>query len=363
MKVSVIIPVYNQAHFLKESVTSVLVNSYSNLEIIIVNDGSGDDSLKIAESLQAGDERILVIDQINIGLSGARNNGILNASGDILHFLDSDDLVSQDCYESVVKEIQDTDLLISSYTYLKEGKLIHRHFFENRFIDSATILRKNIAPPISFFLKKDAVKQIGFFDEFLVSCEDWDYWIRAARLGLKFKTYYKPLVFYRYVPNSMSRNPEIMYEALTEVSRRAVSVNPRRPPATQFNRLSDLCYPEIQKNHLITVLGVMLHRSKVDEALEWYLSEQQKWKWKVLPSDWERLSSYLSWGYFFEASEIKDLLTTTQPGILRFFLGLGYTNKEARNLARMVFATQLKKRNHLRFGKLLGGIWNKMGWY
>lgn len=363
MKVSVIIPVFNQQDFLKESVSSVLSNSYSDLEIIIVNDGSSDDSLQVAHQFQVFDKRIIVIDQSNMGLSGARNTGIENASGDIIHFLDCDDLVLADCYDSVVKEIQNTDILVSSYSYLKDGKLIHTHHFTNQYLKADTFLVNNIAPPISFFLKKESVQNVGIFDTSLKSCEDWDYWQRAFKLGLKFKSINQTLVIYRYLIDSMSRNPSVMYQALTEVSRRATVPDSRLSVNALHNQTILLNLLEIQKNHLIILLGVMLHQGRVKEAVEWYLVEEEKWNWKIQNSDWKGLSSYLSWGYFFEPVEIRQLIQETVLNLNLFFDGLGYSKDQSKEIIRMIFKPQLKRRNHQRYGKLMGSILNKFGLY
>lgn len=93
--ISVIIPVYNVEKYLKECIESVLEQTYSNLEILLIDDGSTDKSLEICESYANIDERIVVIHQINKGLSSARNIGIENACGEYLVFVDSDDCINK----------------------------------------------------------------------------------------------------------------------------------------------------------------------------------------------------------------------------------------------------------------------------
>ena len=94
--ISVIIPVYNVEKYLSRCLNSVITQTYQNIEIILINDGSTDDSLKIAQKFQKNDARIKLYSQKNQGLSGARNAGLKRATGDYITFIDSDDYVARD---------------------------------------------------------------------------------------------------------------------------------------------------------------------------------------------------------------------------------------------------------------------------
>lgn len=102
--VSIIIPVYNVKDFLCESIDSAIHQTYQNLEIIIIDDGSTDGSGKICDEYQSKDNRIHVIHQVNKGLSGARNTGLDHMHGDYVAFLDSDDAFLPEMIETMVKE-------------------------------------------------------------------------------------------------------------------------------------------------------------------------------------------------------------------------------------------------------------------
>jgi len=362
---SIICPCYNQGHYLTEAVQSVLNQDFVDWELIIIDDGSTDSTSEVANLYAQSDSRIKLIRQENRGLSAARNVGLQLASGECIHLLDADDIVLNNTYNVVQKAVQNSqaDLLVGGYSYFDKTGYFHTHFFVDEFIDTQSILRANIAPPVAFFFRKELIDIIGNFDTTLKSCEDWDFWIRAEKMGAKIHSISEVLVAYRYVPNSMSRNPRVMYEALTEVSRRAGQPDSRLPKEALNNRITKLDYPEIQKIHLITVLGVMLHQGKAEEARNWYQVEKEKWNWKLLSSDWKRLSSPLSWGYFFERTEIQKLLTETRPCFAIFFSGLGYSKIESDKLIKLILAPQLKKRNHQKWGKLLGGVKNKLNWY
>lgn len=116
-KVSVIIPVYNTKKYLRKCVDSVLAQTYDNLEIILVNDGSTDDSGVICDEIANNFNNIMVIHKENGGLSDARNAGIAVATGDYTCFLDSDDWMDEDCIEEALNEMQvsNSDVVVWGY--------------------------------------------------------------------------------------------------------------------------------------------------------------------------------------------------------------------------------------------------------
>ena len=120
--ISVIIPVYNVEPFLKKCVESVCHQTYKNLEIIIVNDGSTDQSGKICEELAQKDTRIKILHKNNGGLSSARNAGLNIASGEYVGFVDSDDYIAYDMYEILLNALLENDINIgiSSGQILKD---------------------------------------------------------------------------------------------------------------------------------------------------------------------------------------------------------------------------------------------------
>ena len=102
-KISIVVPVYNTSKFLDKCIKSILNQTYKNLEIIIVNDGSTDDSLNKIKEYEKIDERIIIIDKKNGGLSSARNIGIKNSSGEYILNVDSDDWIEKDTCELLLK--------------------------------------------------------------------------------------------------------------------------------------------------------------------------------------------------------------------------------------------------------------------
>ena len=106
-KISVIIPIYNVEKYLKRCIESIIKQTYSNLEIILVDDGSPDGCAKICDEYKNKDERIVVIHKKNGGLSDARNAGLKVATGEIISYIDSDDYVDLDMYEKMTKAMEE----------------------------------------------------------------------------------------------------------------------------------------------------------------------------------------------------------------------------------------------------------------
>ena len=139
MKVSVIVPVYNCGPYVERCIRSILAQTYGDLEIICVNDGSTDDSGNILNALAGEDARICVIHQENAGVSAARNAGIERATGEFITFVDSDDAVEADMYETLLPYFDDeiVDIVHCGYKRIHldgsvkdvsgTGKLVRQH--------------------------------------------------------------------------------------------------------------------------------------------------------------------------------------------------------------------------------------------
>lgn len=123
LKFSVIIPIYNMQDYLRTSLDSVINQTYPNIEIICINDGSKDNSLSILEEYKTKDARIKIIDKPNGGVSSARNAGIEAATGDYIMFLDPDDMYDLTLCEKVAAKIKtdDSDIVMWAHKKLKNG--------------------------------------------------------------------------------------------------------------------------------------------------------------------------------------------------------------------------------------------------
>lgn len=118
-KISVIVPIYNAAKFLDKCLKSILSQTYQNLEIILINDGSTDNSLEICETYKKTDERIKLFSKENSGVSSSRNIGIENATGKYVIFIDADDYIEQNMFELLSKDLFDFNVDMSICGYKK----------------------------------------------------------------------------------------------------------------------------------------------------------------------------------------------------------------------------------------------------
>lgn len=115
--ISIIVPVYNSSAFLKKCLESILMQTYSDFELLLINDGSTDTSLDIALSYANLDNRIIIINQLNQGVSAARNHGLVKAGGDFVAFIDADDWLEPEYLNELVNDMitNEADLVCSGY--------------------------------------------------------------------------------------------------------------------------------------------------------------------------------------------------------------------------------------------------------
>ena len=261
--ISVIIPAYNAQHTILETIESVQQQTFKELEIIVINDGSTDQTLDKVKSIK--DSRILVFDYPNSGASIARNRGISKASGDYISFIDADDLWTKDKLEKQLTALQNNPQASVSYSWIaimlenKEssadrvsyfpGKKV---FFEGN-IYSQLLLENFIANGSNILAKKEAIASIEKFDSSLKIGEDWDFYLRLAA---KYCYVLVPehQVIYRKSSTSLSTDVSNMEKDSLRIIERAYQ---NAPQELQFQknksiaRLSIICgrsYFELNRN-------------------------------------------------------------------------------------------------------------------
>lgn len=233
-KVSVIIPAYNYARYLPLAVQSALNQKGVEPEILVIDDGSTDNTPEVAAGFGSN---ILYIRKENQGLSAARNTGMEAASGDFMVFLDADDLLGENCLAShldVFRSNPEADLsvcrnqmfrAVTPHSQLvpvdlwflcKSDPLLHLCFL-------------NIAPPHAFMIKSAAARRTGFFDTTLKACEDYDFWLRCAALGQKIAVNPAGMVFYRRHPGSISDQLDTQLEHDVVMHKRLAALLKSRP--------------------------------------------------------------------------------------------------------------------------------------
>ena len=214
MLISVVLPIYNVEKYLKRCLESVVNQTYKNLEIILVNDGSTDSCLQICEEYAKCDNRIKLINKKNSGLGMARNTGIDNANGEYICFFDSDDYVDNSMLETLLKAIKKTNADVcesSFYIHMKNGdvkdvsceqkgvKFVEGKLNLINSYSDATIL----IPAWDKLYKLSSIKDIKFDKNCFK--EDSDY---IFRLCMAEKTFaLVPIPFYHYVKRKSASKP------------------------------------------------------------------------------------------------------------------------------------------------------------
>ena len=159
-KVSVVVPVYNSEAFLRECLYSITNQSHQNIEIIVVNDGSRDDSLAIIEEFVRTDARIRIFSQPNSGISEARNAGIRYATGEYIAFVDSDDWISEDLLSRLLERSDQHDLVVCSYFREFRNMRLPRRFNISGSMSSHDFKSLLICPLVDGFLDPGSVDSL-----------------------------------------------------------------------------------------------------------------------------------------------------------------------------------------------------------
>jgi glycosyltransferase involved in cell wall biosynthesis len=202
--VSVIIPCYNDGRFLKEAVDSVLQSTYPFLEIIIVDDGSFDNTKELAQQIMDSSQKVRYIYQDNSGLSAARNKGIESAKGQFILPLDADDKIAPEYIAEgvgILQQNQEVKVVYCNAEFfgLKQGEWKLKPF-------SRKILpRENVIFCCALYRKIDWERTGGYSPGMKYGWEDWEFWISLLKSGGE--VYKLPLTgfFYRIKENSMRK--------------------------------------------------------------------------------------------------------------------------------------------------------------
>ena len=236
--VSVIMPAYNVSKVIAESIGSVLSQSYRNWELIVINDASTDNTLAVSEQCMRSDNRIILINlKHNVGAANARNTGLWKSKGELIAFLDSDDLWDRSKLEIQVFFHLKTQVKIShtNFIWFNERGVVNRLISRSLYALSRRdgILYPNICyrNPINFstvMLEKSLIEEVNYFDD-VDTTEDYHFCIKIAKKGHKFGYIHKKLAKYRILENSLShqidRCKKTRKRIISEVSNSDHNVN------------------------------------------------------------------------------------------------------------------------------------------
>jgi glycosyltransferase involved in cell wall biosynthesis len=235
--VSVIIPCFQQGRFLRDAISSLQRQSYSDWEAIIVDDGSTDGTSQTAKDLRSADRRVKYIRKTNGGLSSARNAGLGVAVGAFIQFLDADDCLEPGKLKIQVEHLSkhdDIDIIYGPARYSLDASFARargtislegpdRNVVEDHWKAPGSFVSKligeNLLPVCAPLIRAYHVAKIGEFDESLRGHEDWDYWLRCAIQGLRFSFISEPnsAALIRIHGDSMTNDSDRMHRSQIDI--------------------------------------------------------------------------------------------------------------------------------------------------
>lgn len=212
-RISVIMPAYNVAPYIGAAVSSVLAQTYTDFELIVVNDGSPD-TPALEEVLSPYFDRIIYLKQENRGLSGARNTGLRSARGEFVALLDSDDVWETDYLAVQLAALESDPTLDAVYPnaiFFGDTVLAGRRYMDEHPsrgpVTFASLCRADCTVMVSVMARREIIFRAGLFDESLPINEDFDMWLRVLKSGGRIGYHAKPLVHYRRRDDSLSAHP------------------------------------------------------------------------------------------------------------------------------------------------------------
>jgi len=200
--ISILVPCYNQGMYLKETIQSALASSYRPIEILIINDGSTDNSLELAQELEAQHPEVRVLDQANAGVTKARNVGIAAAHGKYLLPLDGDDLIAPAYIEQGLAILSTRPEVKVVYCQAEKFSDSGRKPWKLKPFSLQQLAKDNMIFVSALFRKADALAVGGFSEDMQLGREDWEFWIKLLKNGGEVVQLPEVGFFYRLTPTS-----------------------------------------------------------------------------------------------------------------------------------------------------------------
>jgi len=208
-RISVVIPVYNGEKTIRETVHSVLKQTFSDFELLVIDDGSQDATIHILKSIQ--DPRLKVFPRPHMGTAASRNYGISQARAEFIAFLDADDLWAAEKLEAQAKALRENPKAAVAYSWTdfidESAEFIHSglHFTANGDVYAKLLVINFLESGSNPLIRREALAEVGGFNSALESFEDWDMWLRLAQRH-HFVTVPIPQILYRRSKTSKSSN-------------------------------------------------------------------------------------------------------------------------------------------------------------
>lgn len=287
---SVIIPVYNVSEYIDRMVSSIVNQTYKNLEIIIIDDGSTDDTMQKCISWREKDDRIKIFFQENSGQSVARNLGLKKAKGTYIYFADSDDYIDANYFEHVLKRAKgDEDLLVSSYVVERNEKV---DYFNNdykkvsnldiRYIIDQVLMSDNAVSGFLFnkFFNKKKLNEDILFDENIFYSEDTLFLVRFLNKCNKVLLVDSPY-YYHYLIRIGSTT-------ISSFSTRKLSIiqaNEKLLAEVSSIKSKEIIQGRLNRSYFILLINLIESKEFKNEQIEKELVNKIKMDYKVIISN------------------------------------------------------------------------------
>jgi glycosyltransferase involved in cell wall biosynthesis len=219
--VTVVVPLYQARDYVAAALDSILAQTFGDLEVVVVDDGSTDGGGEIVHEYAARDARVRYLRRENAGPAAARNTGIAAARAAVIAFLDSDDLWLPEKLARQLPLLRENTLVHSEALVLRDGGAVGEGRLGARFDPEHAfdyLLRHTpTAPLLTTVVRRDLLLAHGCFDESLIGPEDYDLWLRLAAAGVRFEHLPEPLAAYRVRGDGLSSDFVLISSGILDV--------------------------------------------------------------------------------------------------------------------------------------------------
>ncbi|MBI5149416.1 MAG: glycosyltransferase [Candidatus Omnitrophica bacterium] len=237
-RVSIIIPVYNSEKTVGEALDSVAAQTYTDYEVIVVNDGSTDQSESAIKKYMSPPLNVTYVEQVNNGPAAARNAGLRLAKGEFVAFLDADDLWDKDKLATAIEAMDanpDAKLVFTDMRHVVNGRTVYASYLHERPYPSLpngkiydNLLWGNFIFTPTVLVRRDVLREVGGFDENLQIAEDYDLWLRIAR---RYPIHYidRPLVTRRRIGGNITDDKQTYIKSCIRLREKLLEVHKEEP--------------------------------------------------------------------------------------------------------------------------------------
>ncbi|MGQ4649264.1 glycosyltransferase [Lyngbya aestuarii] len=273
--ISVVVPAYNVEQTILETLQSIQQQTFVDLEIIVINDGSTDRTLELLSTIE--DQRLKVFSYENGGLPVARNRGISRSNGQFIAFIDADDLWTPDKLALQLEALQRNPQAGVAYSWTifidDEGKFLYagESLFHEGDVYPQLLVKNFIASGSNILVRRNVIEEVGEFDSQLKSAEDWDYSLRLAA-RYPFALVPKHQILYRKSSQSMTAKVDVMEKAILIVIDRGFQAAPEDLQFLKNRTLSNTYrfFTKLCLEHISSKDGVVKARQKLQKSIQLY---------------------------------------------------------------------------------------------